>query len=773
MNIEKVAVIGAGVMGASIAAHISNAGIPVYLLDIVPKTDNGQLKNRNVVAETAVQKLLKANPAPLMHKKNARLITTGNIEDHLDLLSEVDWVIEAVIEDLGIKKMLYQKLEKICGPETIISSNTSTLPLKQLVTSFSSAFQSRFMITHFFNPPRYMRLLELVSSSMTEKKLVDAVRDFAELKLGKGCVECKDTTGFIANRIGIYWIQCGLVEALKQGLTVEEADAVMSAPFGIPKTGVFGLLDLVGLDLIPHIMESMKQLPEQDAFYEINQIPELFTRMIADGYTGRKGKGGFYRLNTSDGKRVKESIDLITGEYGKSEKPVLDCLKVAYKQGLRDFLSLDDKCSQYAWTVISKTLLYAANLMPEIADEITSVDEAMCMGYNWEFGPFELLDKIGVEWFVDKVKQQGTAIPEILSSGAFYKTDSGVKEYRTLANAYQPVPRADGVILLSDIKLQKPAILENASASLWDVGDGVACFEFHSKMNTFDMEMLSLLRESIKKVEQDFVALVIHNEADNFSAGANLGLLMLAIDQGNWEGVESLINQGQQTFLALKYAPFPVVAAPTGLALGGGCEVLLHCDAIQAHAELYTGLVEVGVGLVPGWGGCKEYMRRCLQIKSLGGPIPPVAKAFETIAMAKVSKSAVEAKELLFLSATDEITMNKSRLLADAKNKALALTQNYAVPETIEYKLPGKTAKVLLDMSVKGFKLLGKVTSYDVKVADKLATVLTGGDCDMMEPLSENDMLDLERQVFTEIVKQEGTLARLDHMLKTGKPLRN
>ncbi|MFW5444344.1 MAG: 3-hydroxyacyl-CoA dehydrogenase/enoyl-CoA hydratase family protein [Methylococcaceae bacterium] len=773
MSIEKVAVIGAGVMGASIAAHISNAGIPVYLLDIVPKTTDDKLQNRNVIAETSVQKLLKANPAALMHKKNARLITTGNIEDHLDLLADVDWVIEAVIEDLGIKKILYKKLEKVCSATAIISSNTSTLPLSVLVKGFSSGFQSRFMITHFFNPPRYMRLLELVSSSMVDKKLVDSVREFAEIKLGKGCVDCKDTTGFIANRIGIYWVQCGLLEAFKQGISVEEADAVLAAPFGIPKTGIFGLLDLVGLDLIPHIMESMKQLPEDDAFHKINQMPELFTRMISDGYTGRKGKGGFYRLNKEDGKRVKESINLVTGGYAKSEKPVLDCLKVAHKQGLQAFLSVDDKYSHYAWTVISKTVLYAAGLVPEITDEITSVDEAMCLGYNWQFGPFELLDKIGVEWFVNRVKQQGEAVPDILTAGSFYKIDDNKLKYRTLTNEFRPVPRAEGVLLLSDVKLHQSAILENTSASLWDVGDGVACFEFHSKMNTFDMDVLALLRQSLKKVEQDFSALVIHNDADNFSAGANLSLLMYAIEQADWDSVKALITQGQQTFMAVKYAPFPVVAAPTGLALGGGCEILLHCDAIQAHAELYTGLVEVGVGLVPGWGGCKEYLGRCLQLKSIGGPIPPVAKAFETIAMAKVSTSAAEAKERLFLAASDGITMSISRLLFDAKNKALSMVPGYTVPEPIEYKLPGHTAKALLDMSVKGFHLLGKVTAYDVQVASRLATVLTGGDCDMMEPLSEQHILDLECEIFTEIVKQEGTLARLEHMLKTGKPLRN
>lgn len=775
MNIEKVAVIGAGVMGASIAAHISNAGIPVYLLDVVPKVDGTEVKNRNIIAETAVKKLLAANPAPLMHKKNARLITTGNIEDHLDLLAEVDWVIEAVIENLSIKKRLYLQLEKICRPTAVISSNTSTLPLQQLVDGLSTDFQSRFMITHFFNPPRYMRLLELVSSDVTQATLIAAVKNFAEHKLGKSCVECKDTMGFIANRIGIYWIQCGLLEAFKQGLTVEEADAVLAAPFGIPKTGIFGLLDLVGLDLIPHIMESMQQLPADDAFHEINQMPELFNQMISDGYTGRKGKGGFYRLNKQQGKRVKESINLQTGAYSKSDKPELDCLNIAYKQGLQDFLSLDDKNAIYAWTVISKTLLYTASLMPEIADDITAVDEAMRLGYNWEFGPFELLDKIGLDWFVNKIKQEDSAaqIPQILTSQAFYKTDLGVLEYRSLSNEYQPVPRAEGVLLLADIKLQKSAILENPSASLWDIGDGVACFEFHSKMNTFDKDTLSLLRDSITKVEQDFSALVIHNGADNFSAGANLSLLMSAIETQDWDSVGDLIQQGQQTFLALKYAPFPVVAAPTGFAFGGGCEVLLHCDAIQAHAELYTGLVEVGVGLVPGWGGCKEYLGRCLQVKSIGGPIPPVVRAFQTIAMAQVSKSAFEAKDLLYLSSSDDITMNKNHLLADAKAKALTLSQNYMPPELKEYKLPGKTAKVLLDMTTKAFRALGKISAYDVHVADSLATVLTGGDCDMLEPLSEQAVLDLERSVFTNIVQQEGTLARLEHMLKTGKPLRN
>jgi len=772
MTIKTVAVIGAGVMGASIAAHISNAGMTVYLLDVVPKTAKGEIKNRNIIAETARQKLLKTQPPVLMDLSNARFIKTGNIEDHLDWLAQVDWVIEAVVEDLSIKKRLYQKLLTVCHANTIISSNTSTIPLHQLVEQLPTDFQSRFLITHFFNPPRYMRLLELVSSPATDPEKVRAIKNFADQKLGKGCVDCKDSIGFIANRIGIYWVQCGLLEALNRGLRVEEVDALMSEPFGIPKTGIFGLLDLVGLDLIPHILESMKQLPRGDDFHRINQIPDLFKQMIADGYTGRKGKGGFYRLKITHGQRIKESIDLQTGQYQTSQKPILAGLNIARKEGLAAFLSANDPFSQYAWAVMSKTLSYVAGLIPEIADDISAVDEAMRLGYNWQYGPFELLDRIGTDWFIKRIEKEGKKVPDGLTRQTFYRTNNGLHEYRQLSGDYTPIVRAEGVVLLADIKLKKPAVLENAVASLWDVGDGIACFELHSKMNTFNPDILTLLQQSLKKVASDFTALVIHNEADNFSAGANLGLLVNAIEQSDWEGVTRLIKQGQQTFMALKYAPFPVVAAPSGLALGGGCEILLHCDAIVAHAELYTGLVEVGVGLVPGWGGCKEYLGRCLSVEP-SGPIPPVVRAFEIIGQAKISQSALEAKQLGFLRSDDTIVMNKSRLLAHAKAKALMLSQQYNPPEPMEYILPGKTAKLLLTLSVRGLRALERVSAYDVQIADYLATVLSGADGDISKPLSEQAMLALECQVFGEIVKQQGTLDRLRHMLKTGKPLRN
>ncbi|MGZ5026267.1 MAG: 3-hydroxyacyl-CoA dehydrogenase NAD-binding domain-containing protein [Methylobacter sp.] len=770
MDIKKVAVIGAGVMGSGIAAHVANAGIPVYLLDIVSKDSD----NRNSVAESAIAKMLKADPAPFMHKNYAWLVTPGNIEDHLDWLKEADWVLEAVIEDPGIKQTLYRKLDKVCRPNTLISSNTSTLPLKLLTRDMPDSFKQRFMITHFFNPPRYMRLLERVATE-TRPELVDAVSRFADIYLGKSSVSCKDTPGFIGNRIGIYWLQYGLLEAIRLGLTVEQADASMTV-FGIPKTGVFGLLDLVGLDLIPHVLDSMKQaLPKQDSFHQVSTLPELVQTMIAGGYTGRKGKGGFYRLNEASGKRVKESINLQTGDYSPSEKFALpDWPKT--QDEFRFFLLASETICRYAWNVLSNTLVYSAGLIPEIADDIAAVDTAMRLGYNWKYGPFELLDRIGVDWFVDRLLAENRKVPPLLATctGGLYRVASGKRLFVDLSGNYQPVCRKDGILLLSDIKLQAPAVLENPSASLWDIGDGVACLEFHSKMNTLDIDSLAMVRQSVDKVKSDFSALVIHNDADNFSAGANLNLLVQAIHNQDWAAVKRIIKQGQQTYKALKYAPFPVVGAPSGLALGGGCEILLHCDAIQAHAELYIGLVEVGVGLVPGWGGCKEYLRRWLQFsRRPGGPMPAIAQAFETIGMAKVSKSAAEAKEMLFLSTTDGITMNKDRLLADAKAKALRLVPGYMPPEPAGFQLPGPSAKAAMDVMIHNLALAGKITDYDVEISRQLANVLSGGLCDITEPLSEEDLLNLELNAFLHLVQQPGTLARLEHLLKTGKLLRN
>jgi 3-hydroxyacyl-CoA dehydrogenase len=770
MSIETVAVIGAGVMGSSIAAHITNAGIPVFLFDIVPKGNN----NRNAIAETAIGNMLKMKPSPFMHPKNARLITPGNIEDDLAQLVHADWVIEAVVEDLTIKQSLYQQLEALCRPDTLITSNTSTIPLSLLTHKQKESFKRRFMITHFFNPPRYMRLLELVISSTLAQDHRNTVRDFADIRLGKGCVLCHDTPGFIANRIGTFWIQTALLEALNFKLTIEQCDAAM-ALFGIPKTGIFGLLDLVGLDLMPHILEGFKQtLPENDQLLAIAEVPVILQKMIATGYTGRKGKGGFYRLQPENRHKIKEAIDLQSGDYRLSEKFII--AGVSHKPAdLRAFLDGDNPLSRFAWHTWSNTLTYTASLIPEIADDISAVDTAMRLGYNWRYGPFELLDRLGIDWFVNKLEQENQTTPSLLvNRQSLYRIEAGQLQFKDMSNRYQPIDHPKGVLLLSDIKRRSSALMENRSASLWDIGDGILCFEFHSKMNTLDPDILNLLQTSIEKIKAEYQGLIVYNEADNFSAGANLTLLTPAIMQQDWATVSSIIKLGQNSYQALKNAPFPVIGAPSGLALGGGCEILLHCDAIQAHAELYMGLVEVGVGLVPGWGGCKELLRRWLtNPKCPGGPLPPIAQAFETIGLAKVSTSAQEAQQLLFLAKNDGITMNKDRLLADAKSKALILAKDYQAPDEQVYTLPGKTAQAAMDIAISNLHKAGKATSYDVEVARQLAYVLSGGTTDITQSLSEQDLLNLELEAFLHLVKQPATLARLEHMLKTGKPLRN
>ncbi len=712
-EIRKVAVIGAGVMGAGIAAHVANAGIPVLLLDIVP----AGAENRNVIAEGAVAKMLKADPAPFMSKRAARLVSTGNVEDHLDQLADCDWIVEAVIERLDIKQDLYARIDKVRKAGSVVSSNTSTIPLDVLVQGLPERFAADFCITHFFNPPRYMRLLEVVQGAKTRPEAIESVSRFADVTLGKTIVMCKDRPGFIANRLGVYWLQVAVVEAVDGGLSVEEADAVVGRPMGIPKTGVFGLLDLVGLDLMPHVNASMaKALPAEDPFHAANRDLPLITKMIAEGYTGRKGKGGFYRLNRAGGGKVKEAMDLVSGEYRPQRKAELELPKK-----LKDLLASDGKAGRYAWRVLARTLSYAASLVPEAADAIPAVDEAMRLGYNWKFGPFELIDQLGAAWLAQRLAAEGMAVPALLTLAgekSFYRVEAGKKQYLGLDGAYHDLLRPEGVLLLADIKLNAKPLLKNGSAALWDIGDGVTCFEFASKMNALDPDIMALLGKALKLTAKSYKAMVIYNEGGNFSAGANLGLALFAANIAAWTEIEQLVAAGQETYKALEYAPFPVVGAPSGLALGGGCEVLLHCAAVQAHAETYVGLVECGVGLIPGWGGCKEMLARwAANPKMPRGPMPAVAKVFETISTATVAKSAAEAKELLFLRPGDGITMNRDRLLADAKARALSLVDGYAPPAPADYILPGESARVGMVMAAEGFHRRGIATKHDLVVA--------------------------------------------------------
>jgi 3-hydroxyacyl-CoA dehydrogenase len=772
--IDKVAVIGSGVMGGGIAAQVANAGIPVVLLDIVPPG----AANRNVVAEQAIDRLLKTDPAPLMHRDNARLITPGNLEDHLGWLAQCDWIVEAVLEKLEVKHATYAKIERHRKEGSIVSSNTSTIPLRDLVGGLNERFQRDFLITHFFNPPRYMRLLEIVSGPQTRADAVQTIEEFCDIRLGKGVIHAKDTPGFIANRIGGMWIQSALQAAFDLGLSVEEADAIMGRPFGMPRTGIFGLLDLVGIDLGPQVAASMQRtLAKDDAYLRIYKDRPLIAKMIAEGYTGRKGKGGFYRMTKTAEGRVKEAIDLKTGQYRPSAEPNLASTQERKPAAL---LRHEDRGGQYARRVLALTLAYAAALVPEIASDIVAVDEAMRWGYTWKFGPFELIDEIGADNVIALVKAEKITVPPLLERAAgktFYRVSHGRLEYLTLEGAYAPVRRRPGVLILADIKRAGGPLARNGSASLWDVGDGVICLEFHSKMNALDADGMTMLTkglDSVKKSGGAFKAMVVYNEAENFSVGANVGLGLFAANLALWPLIEEGTAQGQNAYKALKYAPFPVVSAPSGMALGGGCEILLHSAAVQAHAESYLGLVETGVGLVPGWGGCKEMVTRLVtNPKRPGGPIPPLMQAFEQIALAKVSRSAAEGRDMLVLRPQDSITMNRDRLLADAKAKALALAKDYAPPKPVALNLPGPTGAAALKLGVDDLVHQGKATSFDAVVAEKLAEVLSGGDTDITLETSEDQLLALERRAFLALIREPKTLARIEHMLETGRPLRN
>ena len=755
--IRQAAVIGAGVMGAGIAAHLANAGVPVLLLDV-----------KAAIAQGALDKLRQADPPAFMHRGAAKLVTAGAVDEHLAGLAACDWIIEAVVERPEVKRALYDKLAAVKRAGAALSSNTSTIPLAVLQHGMADALAADFLVTHFFNPPRHMRLLELVAGPRPRPETVARIQAFADHRLGKTVIRAKDTPGFVANRIGVYWLQAAVTCAVDLGLTVEEADAVLGAPAGIPRTGVFGLLDRVGHDLMPPVIASLAgALGPDDALHRVVRDQPVIRHLIETGHTGRKGKGGFYRR----GDAGKEAVDLHSGAWRPVIKPQLDSLEQG--RDLTALLRHPDKGGRYAWAVLGGTLAYAASLVPEISESITAVDEAMRLGYNWRWGPFELLDRVGPAWFAARLRETGQAVPPLLEQigdGRFHRVAAG-RLQAFGPGGYAEVTRPDGVLLLRDVRRLNRPVARNGSAALWDIGDGVLCLEFTAKMNAIDPDILAMARQAIALKP---TALVIHNDGDNFSVGANIGLALFAANIGLWDEIERLVAEGQDTYRALRQAPFPVVGAPSGMALGGGSEILLHCDAIQAHAESYLGLVETGVGAVPAWGGCKELLRR-LQASPLlpRGPMPAVAKAFETIALATVAKSAFEAKELGFLAADDGITMNRDRLLAEAKARALSLAAQYQPPPPPVFRLPGPSGRAALMRAVEALRKSGKATPHDAVVAGQLATVLSGGDTDMTEVLTETQVLALERAAFMALIRQPATLARIEAMLETGKPLRN
>ena len=776
-SIQHVAVIGSGVMGAGIAAHCANAGCEVLLLDIVVKEGD----DRSAIAKAAIQQMARSNPEMLTHPHNASLISAGNIDDDLDKLSEVDWVIEVIVENLDIKKNLYANMSEHIGPDTIVSSNTSTLPRAELVEGMPPEMASRFLISHFFNPPRYLPLLEVVTSKEVSEKTLQRFTSFADLSLGKRVILCNDTPGFVGNRLGVYFIQRAFKGTLDYGFSVEQADAMLGRPLGIPKTAVFGLMDLVGIDLSVHVIESLvSHLPEDDPFHDIVGVgEEIIQTMIEEGYTGRKGLGGFYRLNKEGGKRVKEARSLVTGEYSAADRKAAFPSAKMGKQGLAPLMDYPDEGAEFVADVLLDSLSYAAYLVPDVTEDLSSIDSAMKVGFNWKRGPFEMMDSIGAASMVERLEASGRSVPSFLrtaaENGGFYSTDDGEIQRLAPDGSMVTVERPESTLTVADLKRRGKPLKRNGSASLWDMGDGILLVEYHSKMNAVDPLIVEILVDAVDLAESEgWKGIVIGNDAPNFCAGANLGLVLFAVNLAAWKDVEDFIAAGQDAYSLIKYCEIPVVAAPAGMCLGGGAEILMHCDSIVAHCESYIGLVEVGVGIIPAWGGCKELMGRLRDFDLVEeGPMPPVMKAFEYIGTAQVAKSAEQARSMAFLAPDDKITMNRDRLLADAKARALELSEGYEPPEPRTYNLPGPSGRTALQLAVKDLALSGQATPHDVVVTNELAWILSGGDTDMTETVDEDDILAMEREAIGKLGRHEDSLDRMQHMLATGKPLRN
>ncbi len=773
-KINKTAVIGAGVMGGGIAAQMADAGVEVILLDLVPQGAT----NRNELAEAAVKTQKESNPPGFVFPSRAGSITCGNLEDDLAKLSDCDWIIEAVKEDVRIKQDVYRKIDAHRKSNSIVASNTSTLPLAALSAGMPESFTRDFMITHFFNPPRFTQLLETVQSADMRPGAADEIARFADLSLGKTVLQCKDTPGFIANRIGGYWMMRGLEEAVRRGVPVEQADAAPGAPAGAPRSGIFGLFDRVGIDLMLHTAATITASPALPADDPLRKLdPEktlaLLGRMIDQGYPGRKGKGGFYRLNPEGGQKTKEVRDLATGEYHaagrKAELTGLDPAKEDIKA-----LLLHPEAGPFAWAVLSDTLSYAASLVPAIADSIADIDEAMSKGFNWKLGPGEMIDKLGVDWFIAKLEEEARAIPQLLQAArgkSLYITDSAKRLVIGTDGKYTPVITPDGYLTLEDVKRRAPAPLaSNNDASLWDMGEGIACLELTTKDNVITPDVVKIIAEAIKLgTDKRIKGLVIGNDSDTFSAGADLRLLRQAAQPTvrNWTQISDAIKDGQRAMQGLKYSPFPVVSALAGKALGGGCELLLHSDAIQAHANSFPGLVEPAVGLVPAWGGCTQMlMRQSFPV------VRHIPKVFQNIARCRVAMSIDEVRGMKILRAGDGVTMNRARLLADAKARCLELAKDYFPPRPQTVHLPGSVLKRIIDAKADELARKGKITAHDAVVSRALSTVLCGGNTNMIRALTEQQLLDLERAAFMDLVKTEATFKRIDHMVEHGKPFR-
>ena len=817
LQIRKVAVLGAGTMGSRIAAHIANAGVPVILLDIVPKdAPAGDRKARNAIVNAALEGLKKSRPAAFFDPASARLITVGNFEDDLGLVADCDWILEVVAENLEIKRALLEKLAAVCRKDAIVTTNTSGLPVARIAENMSQEFKRRWFGTHFFNPPRYMRMLEIIPTPESDPALIAAVEHFCDQRLGKAIIHAKDTPNFIGNRIGTFAMLNTMHIMQQKKLTVEEIDVLTGAALGWPKTGTFRLGDLVGVDVLAHVATNFAAQAAQigDERAEVS-VPEFLLQMVQNKQLGDKTKQGFYKKTggmdanpsgkDAEGRDLRSVWDWERKEYRPVERPKFAAIEMAKNveatpERVKQLLWGDrakDKAAQFYWPAMTELFTYAANRIPEISDNVVEIDRAMKTGFNWELGPFEMWDAVGVKETTDAMRAAGQPVAvnveKLLAGGntSWYKDDvkaaSGRSYFDVATGAYLPVPQAEGVSSVTVIKKAHGVVKRNSGASLVDLGDGVACIEFHSKMNSLGGDIVSLVTSTLKPQSDtvaNFDAFVITSDALNFSVGANLMQLLLAAQEEEWDEVDQMIRGFQAMTQAIKFCPRPVVAAPFGMCLGGGVEISIHSAARQPHAELYMGLVETGVGLLPAGGGCREFTLRSVAAANSIRPdargegvelFEALKKNFETIAMAKVSTSAAEARTLGFLTPADAITMNRERLLTDAKACAQALARDgYAAPVMrTDIPAPGESALATLKLGVWTMQQGQFISAHDARVANAVAHVLCGGNVTPGTPVSEQYLLDLEREGFLSLCGEKKTRERIAFTLKTGKPLRN
>ncbi|MCP5463976.1 MAG: 3-hydroxyacyl-CoA dehydrogenase/enoyl-CoA hydratase family protein [Deltaproteobacteria bacterium] len=812
MNIKKVAVLGSGVMGSAIAAHLANAGIPSYLLDIVPRELGDDDKKqgltetdprfRNKFAINAIQNVLpNQKPSPVFDKRVLKLITPGNFEDDMSKLAECDWIIEVVVERLDIKQKVFSQVEEHRRKDAVVSSNTSGIRLKEMCEGRSDSFKKHFLITHFFNPVRYMKLVEIVASEHTDPKIVSNMAQFLEVGLGKGVVYAKDTPTFVANRIGVYGFMNTIHHAIEQGMSIEAVDKITGPATGKAKSATFRTADLAGLDTLVHIAKNNREQIDDEG-NDTLIMPDIITKMVENKWIGQKAGQGFYKKGKdASGNKQILSIDLKTGEYKEQEKVRYNSLGLAKNldtagERIKAMINADDEAGRFAWLTTRDTLSYAANRIPEITDDVVNMDRAMKWGFNWELGPFESLDAIGVKEFADRLQKDGKSVPNTIQSvlndgdGVFYKNEGGKSLYFDFeSKSYKAIEAPKTHLVLKTLRDEGKVLKSNSGASIIDLGDGVVNVEFHTKMNAIDADIGQILNDAIDLVEGDdqYKGIVISNDAQNFSVGANLMLLWMEAQQKNWDGIETMVKGFQDVCLRLRTSKKPVVGAPSGMALGGGCEVLLGCDVVRAHAETYIGLVEVGAGLIPGGGGNKNLLMNIEANlkekgpvgwagKSDGGPFPKAQKTFEAIGFAKVATSAVEGQKIGYLpgQGRTRLSMSRDHLLYDAKQDVLELAKDYTPAAAREdIYVAGMGGKMAMFSAIKGFHAQGLISDHDRLIAEKLAHVLAGGDLPNQGFVSEQYLLDIEREAFISLCGEEKTQARMQALLMTGKPLRN